>query len=70
VLDKLGERLNEHTAHSVIQLPESPQGENYAAQIKAQTIEQTTRIKTVSEQLKNWREELLQQQKHSISCHV
>jgi hypothetical protein len=70
VLDKLGERINEHTEHSMKQLPESPQGENYAAQIKAQTIEQTTRIKTVAEQLKNWREELLQQQKNSVSYHV
>jgi hypothetical protein len=67
---KLGERINEHTAHSVKQLPESPQGENFAAQIKVQTIEKTTRIKTVSEQLKNWQEESLQQQKKNISSHV
>jgi hypothetical protein len=70
VLVKLGKRINEHTAHSVKQLPESPQGENFAAQIKVQTIEKTTRIKTVSEQLKNWREESLKQQKKNISSHV
>jgi hypothetical protein len=33
-------------------------------------IEQTSRIERVAEQLKTWRDELLQQRKQSISNHV
>ena len=70
VLNKLAERLNEQAAHSVIQMPESRLGDDYAAKVEARSIEQTTRIETVAAQLKNWREELLQQQRQSISHHV
>jgi hypothetical protein len=70
VLNKLAERLNEQAAHSVIQMPESRLGDDYAAKVEARSIEQTTRIETVAAQLKNWREELLQQQRQSISYHV
>jgi hypothetical protein len=70
VLNKLAERLNEQAAHSVIQMPESRLGDDYATRIESRTIEQTTRIETVAAQLKSWREEILQQQKQSISIHV
>ena len=70
VLNKLAERLNEQAAHSVIQIPESRVGDDYAARVESRAIEQTTRIETVAAQLKSWREEILQQQKQSISIHV
>ena len=70
VLNKLGERLNEHAAHSVIQLPETQLGDRYAARIESRAIEQIGGIETVAAQLKSWREEILQQQKQNVSHHV
>lgn len=59
VLTKLGERLNTHAEHSVLQLAESPAGAHQAGRIEVSAIEQTTRIEAVAAQLKNWREEML-----------
>ncbi len=59
VLKMLGERVNTDAAHSIIQLPDTRLGEDYAARIKARAIEQTTRIETVAAQLRNWRAQLL-----------
>ena len=70
VLKKLGQRINEHAAHSITELPHTQLGDNYAAHIEARTIEQTTRIEAVAAQLQSWRDELLQQQEQSISIHV
>ncbi len=70
VLEKLSGRINEQGAHSVNQLPDTQLGDDYAAKIEAQTNEQTSRIGVISGQLNNWREELLQQQKNSVSPHV
>jgi hypothetical protein len=67
VLKKLRERLNEHAAHSVMQLPETRLGDDYAARIEARTIEQTTRIEGVIGQLEAWRSELLEQRRHRVS---
>ncbi len=70
VLKMLGRRLDDHAAHSVMQLPETELGDRYAAHIEAQTIEQTSHIEKVSMQLQNWRDELLQQQKKQIAQSV
>jgi hypothetical protein len=70
VLKMLGQRLNDHAAHSVEQLPDTTLGDRYAEQIEARTIEQTSHIEKVSAQLKSWREELLQQQKQQVSQSV
>ncbi len=70
VLKKLGERLNEHAAHSVIQLPETRLGGDYAARIEARAIQQTSHIDVVAEQLKSWRDELRQERKQSATHHV
>ena len=70
VLKLLGQRLDDHAAHSVMQLPETELGDRYAAHIEAQTIEQTSHIEKVSTQLQNWRDELLQQQKRQIAQSV
>ena len=67
VLKKLGQRLNEHAAHSVMQLPDTQLGDNYAAHIKARALEQTGHIETVATQLQNWRDELLQQRRQNVS---
>jgi hypothetical protein len=70
VLKKLGERLNEHATHSVLQLPDSQLGDHYAGRIEVGAIEQTTRIQTVAAQLEHWRDELLQQRRQCVSHHV
>ena len=70
VLTKLGERLNTHAEHSVMQLSESPLGVHYAGRIEVGTIEQTSRIEAVATQLKDWRDELLQQERQCVSHHV
>ena len=70
VLRKLGLRINEHAAHSVLQMPDSSLGEHYAGRIGVNAIEQTSRIEDVAGQLKNWREELLQQRRQNVSQSV
>jgi hypothetical protein len=45
-------------------------GDNYAAHIKAQTIEQTSHIEIVTTQLQNWRDELVQQNRQNVSQSV
>jgi hypothetical protein len=70
VLTKLGERLNIYAEHSVMQLSESQLGAHYAGRIEVGAIEQTTRIEAVAAQLKNWRDELLQQEGQCVSHHV
>ena len=70
VLKKLGERINEHAAHSVTELPHTQLGDNYAVHIEARAIEQTSHIEPVAMQLKNWREELLQQRRQNVSQSV
>lgn len=66
VLKALDHRLNEHAAHSVKQLPDDFLGDRHADVIKTRTLEQTNRIGKVVTQLQNWREELLEQQKHGM----
>ena len=63
VLKKLGERLNEHAADSVIQLPDTQLREHYAGRIEVRAIEQITQVQTVAAQLEQWRDELLQQRR-------
>ena len=63
VLKMLGQRLNEHAAHSVMELPDTELGDRYAGHIEARTIEQTSHIEKVAMQLQNWRDELLQEKK-------
>jgi hypothetical protein len=70
VLKKLGGRINENTAHSVMQLPDTRLGDDCAARLEARTIDQTGQIETVKMQLESWRKELLEQQKQSVSQHV
>ena len=70
VLKKLEERLNYEAAHTVMQLPETRLGDNYAARVEARAIERTTVVETVGAQLETWRDELLQKRKHAVTNHV
>ena len=70
VLKRLDTRLNEHSAHSMNQLPESALGGQYAARIESSAIEQTSRIKIVAAQLEHWRDELSQQCRQCVSRHA
>ncbi|MGH7954253.1 MAG: hypothetical protein ACREFE_20350 [Limisphaerales bacterium] len=70
ILKKLDQRLNDHAAHSVRQLPDTDLGDQYAEQIEARTVEQTSHIEKVSMQLQNWREELLKQQNQQMTQSV
>jgi hypothetical protein len=70
VLNKLGERLNTHAEHSVMQLSESPLGAHYAGRIEVGATEQISRIEAVATQLKNWRDEMLEQRRQCVSHHV
>lgn len=70
VLRKLGLRINEQAAHSVMQMPNSSLGGHYAGRIGVNAIEQTSRIEDVAGQLKSWREELLQQRRQNVSQSV
>jgi len=69
VLDKLGERLTAHASNAMLELPEHQIDNHYAGKIEANAIEQTSRVKQVSAQLKSWREELMQQ-RQTVSHHV
>src|SRR6266571_135984 len=70
VLKKLEERIDNHGTHSLVQLPATRLGDDYAARIEWQTIEQIARLKTVMAQLESWRDELRQQNRQCLSQRV
>src|SRR5205809_513728 len=70
VLKKLGERIDDHGTHSLMQLPDTRLGDDYAARIEWQTIEQIARLKTVMAQLGSWRDELRQERRQCVTHHV
>ena len=70
VLKKYAERRNEQASHSMIQMPESRLGVDYAARIQSQTIGQISHIENVAEQVKNWRDEVFQQPDQTNFRHV
>ena len=63
VLKMYAERLNEQATHSVIQLPESRLGGDYAARIQSQTIGQISHVEAVAARLTDWLDEIIQPQK-------
>ena len=63
VLKKYAEGLNEQATHSMIQMPESRLGVDYAARIQSQTIGQISHVEAVAAQLTNWLDEIIQPQK-------
>ena len=63
VLKMYAERLNEQATHSVIQMPESRLGADYAARIQSQTIGQISHVEAVAARLTDWLDEIIQPQK-------
>ena len=70
VLEKLNDRIRNHAASSVRQMPGSIQAGQLLRQINGNMTEQMQRNDAVVGQLKNWRAEILEQSKRTISCHV
>ena len=70
VRKKLEERIDNHGTHSLTQLPATRLGDEYAARIEWQTIEQIARLKTVMAQLESWRDELKQARRQCVTHHV
>ena len=70
VLKKLEERIDNHATFNTMQSPETRAGDDTAARIEAQTIEQIARVKTVMAQLESWRDELRQDRRHYVAQHV
>ena len=70
VLKRLEDRIDKHANHSLMQLPDTRLGDDYAARIEWQTIEQIARLKTVMAQLESWRDELKQERRQCVTHHV
>jgi hypothetical protein len=70
VLKKYGEHLNNHASNMAVELAESPQAIHDAGRTTVGAIEQTTRIQTVSAQLEQWRDELMQQRRQCVCNHI
>ena len=70
VLKMLGERINNNATNAVMELPEAQYYDRHAASIEVRSIEQISRIETVSGQLEDWRNQLQQQQRQGVSHHV
>ena len=70
MLKKLGERIDKHANHSLMQLPDTRLGDDNAGRVESQTIEQIARLKTVMAQLEAWRDELRQPNRLCVSQRV
>jgi hypothetical protein len=70
VLQKLGERINEHASRSLRQIPPSNVSGQLAAQISVNAKEQTKQVGEITGLLQTWRIQLEQQQRQTISHHV
>ena len=67
VLKMLGERINNNAANAVMELPEAHYYDRHAANIEARSIEQISRIETVTGQLEEWRNQLQQQKSQHVA---
>ena len=70
VLEKLGERINEHAARSVRQIPPSSVNGLLAGQISANAMEQTKQVGEITGLLRTWHGELEQRRRQNVSYHV
>jgi len=70
VLQKLGERINQHAAKSVRQIPPSSVSGQLAGQISANAMEQTKQVGEITGLLKTWNGELEQRRRQCVSHHV
>jgi hypothetical protein len=70
VLQKLGERINEHAARSARQIPSSSVSGQLAGQISVNAMEQTKQVAEITGLLKTWQGELDQRRRQSVSNHI
>lgn len=70
VLQKLGERINEHASRSLRQIPPSNVAGQLARQISVNAKEQTKQVADISGLLQTWQIQLEQQRRQTISHHV
>jgi hypothetical protein len=70
VLQKLGERINQHAAKSVRQIPPSSVNGLLAGQISANAMEQSKQVGEITGLLKTWHGELEQRRRQCVSHHV
>jgi hypothetical protein len=70
VLEKLGERINEHAARSVRQIPPSSVNGQLAGQISSNAMEQTKQVQEINGLLKTWHGELDRQRRQNVSQHI
>ena len=70
VLQKLGERINEHAARSVRQIPPSSVNGQLAGQISMNAMEQKKQVGEITGLLKTWNGELEQRRRQCVSHHV
>ena len=70
VLQKLGERINEHAAKSVRQIPPSSVNGLLAGQISANAMEQKKQVGEITSLLKTWHGELEYRRKQTTSYHI
>lgn len=67
VLEKLGERINEHTARSVRQIPPSHAAGQLVSQISANAAEQIKQVQSLTGLLQTWHGELERQRRQNVS---
>ena len=70
VLQKLGERIKEHAARSVRQMPSSHQAGLLLGQITVNVREQTKQVEAITGQLEAWHSELEQRRRQNVSYYV
>ena len=70
VLEKLGERINEHAARSVRQIPPSSVNGQLAGKISVNAMEQTKQVGEITGLLKTWHGELEQRRRQYVSNHI
>jgi hypothetical protein len=70
VLKKFGEHINHNAANLIVQLPDTHFGDHCAARVEVLKTEQVIRIQTLTAQLEDWRDQLLQDRRQCVSHHV
>jgi hypothetical protein len=70
VLQKLGERIKEHAASSVRQMPSSSLAGQVLGQIGVNAMEQTKQVEGITGLLKTWHGELEQRRRQNVSQHI
>jgi ubiquinone biosynthesis protein UbiJ len=70
VLEKLTKRITQDSTHSVMQMPNSPLGDQYAANVGKDAAARMDQIKAVKQQLENWQQELKELRRLYVSNRI